>query len=62
MRDLKDGQHVYHTEYGPGEVQLNKGTTAIVRFEHGLEECRVEDHILYGIHVDRLSNHAYTPL
>ncbi len=43
MRDLKDGQHVYHTEYGPGEIQLNKGTTAIVRFEHGLEECRVED-------------------
>ncbi|HQO64039.1 MAG TPA: SNF2-related protein [Syntrophorhabdus sp.] len=43
MGDLKDGQHVYHTEYGPGEIQLNKGTTAIVRFERGLEECRVED-------------------
>jgi len=43
MVGIKEVQNVHHKEFGNGEVQLNKGNTAIVRFVHGLEECRVED-------------------
>ena len=39
MEQIKNGQSVYHERYGVGIVELAKGETAIVRFEHGLEEC-----------------------
>jgi ERCC4-related helicase len=41
MKELKHGQSVYHRRFGVGIVELPKGETAIVRFEHGLEECRL---------------------
>ena len=40
MEQLKNGQSVYHERYGVGIVELAEGETTIVRFEHGLEECR----------------------
>jgi ERCC4-related helicase len=40
MEQLKNGQSVFHEHYGVGIIELAKGETAIVRFEHGLEECR----------------------
>tara|TARA_R110001583_G_scaffold158496_1_gene310430 strand:- start:12012 stop:14693 length:2682 start_codon:yes stop_codon:yes gene_type:complete len=36
---LNPGDEVIHQRYGPGVIEFPKGTTAIVRFEHGLEEC-----------------------
>lgn len=39
MDAIKNGQTVYHKQYGRGIVQLAKEETSIVRFEHGLEEC-----------------------
>lgn len=42
MEPIKNGQTVYHEGYGAGIVQLTKDETAIVRFEHGLEECRTD--------------------
>lgn len=42
METIKNGQTVYHEGYGAGIVQLTKDETAIVRFEHGLEECRTD--------------------
>lgn len=40
---LSPGDEVVHQRYGPGTVEYPKGETAIVRFEHGLEECGVPD-------------------
>ncbi len=39
---LNPGDEVVHQRYGPGTVEFPKGETAIVRFEHGLEECDVQ--------------------
>ena len=39
---LSPGDEVVHQRYGPGTVEFPKGETAIVRFEHGLEECDVQ--------------------
>jgi ERCC4-related helicase len=36
---LRPGQPVRSERFGRGTVRLDTGTTAIVRFEHGLEEC-----------------------
>lgn len=36
---LSPGDEVIHQRFGPGVIEFPKGTTAIVRFEHGLEEC-----------------------
>ncbi len=38
---LNPGDEVVHQRYGPGTVEFPKDETAIVRFEHGLEECDV---------------------
>lgn len=42
MLNLADGQIVFHVRFGQGHVEFQKGQTAIVRFEHGLEECKIE--------------------
>lgn len=39
---LRPGDEVVHQRYGPGSVEYPKGETAIVRFEHGLEECDIK--------------------
>ena len=36
---LAAGDQVQHKKFGIGRVELDKGTTVLVRFEHGLEEC-----------------------
>ncbi|MCG3777274.1 MAG: RNA polymerase-associated protein RapA [Nitrospira sp.] len=36
---LATGDQVQHQRFGTGHVELDKGSTAIVRFTHGLEEC-----------------------
>jgi len=51
MEQLKNGQSVYHERYGVGIVELAKGETTIVRFEHGLEECR-SDTLTIRLNVD----------
>lgn len=41
-QQLRPGDEVVHQRYGPGSVEYPKGETAIVRFEHGLEECDIK--------------------
>ena len=36
---LQPGDEILHARFGSGTVEFPKGQTAIVRFEHGLEEC-----------------------
>lgn len=38
---LQPGDEVLHDRFGPGTIEYPKGQTAIVRFEHGLEECEL---------------------
>jgi len=38
---LQPGDEVLHVRFGPGTIEFPKGQTAIVRFEHGLEECEL---------------------
>lgn len=42
MTVLAAGQAVFHPQFGAGHIEFNKGATAIVRFQHGLEECVIE--------------------
>jgi len=36
---LKTGDQVRHDNFGTGRVEIDKGPTVLVRFEHGFEEC-----------------------
>jgi len=36
---LKIGDQVRHDNFGTGRVEIDKGPTVLVRFEHGFEEC-----------------------
>ena len=36
---MNSGMSVVHQKFGPGTIELNKGLTALVRFDHGIEEC-----------------------
>lgn len=38
---FQPGDEVLHVRFGPGTIEYPKGQTAIVRFEHGLEECEL---------------------
>jgi len=38
---LNPGDEVIHARFGSGTIEYPKGKTAIVRFEHGLEECEL---------------------
>lgn len=44
---LGPGKHVRSERFGVGTVELDKGATVIVRFDHGIEEC--ERHALMPI-------------
>ena len=37
------GDQVQHTRFGTGRVELDKEQTALIRFEHGIEECEKSD-------------------
>ena len=43
MQAIENGCNVFHRQYGAGSVEINKGQTALVRFEHGYEECLTHD-------------------
>jgi hypothetical protein len=38
-QQLEVGKRVRSERFGPGSVEFDKGTTVIVRFDHGIEEC-----------------------
>jgi hypothetical protein len=46
MGKLNPGDHVEHVKYGTGRVALDNGDTALVRFEHGYEECEKTDLVI----------------
>ena len=39
FHQLKTGDQVQHDNFGTGRVEIDKGPTVLVRFEHGFEEC-----------------------
>lgn len=41
--NLEEGTVVRHAQYGQGTVRADLGATAVVRFEHGVEECQKRD-------------------
>ncbi|MBL4941615.1 MAG: DEAD/DEAH box helicase family protein [Colwellia sp.] len=43
MDDYQMGTLVYHVRFGSGTVEFNKGKTALVRFENGIEECLTDE-------------------
>ena len=63
MEPIESGKTVYHERYGSGIVQMAKNETAIVRFEHGLEECGTDDlSIRFGVEEAIASSHWDSPL
>jgi ERCC4-related helicase len=43
QQGFSTGDKVRHTRFGTGRIELDKGQTALVRFEHGIEECEKTD-------------------
>ena len=43
MDNLVTGSAVVHPKYGHGTIEVNKGLTALIRFEHGYEECLIQE-------------------
>jgi len=43
MQVLSPGDQVRNSNFGVGRVELDKRQTALVRFEHGIEECEKTD-------------------
>ena len=39
LSEYSSGDEVQSSKYGVGRVVIDHGTTVIVRFNHGLEEC-----------------------
>ena len=40
---LASGDQVFNERFGVGRVEYDKGSTTIVRFDHGMEECAKDD-------------------
>ena len=40
---FKTGNKVEHTRFGLGTIQVSTDSTAIVRFEHGIEEVLISE-------------------
>ena len=59
---IGDGAKVSHEEFGIGSVEFDKGITALVRFESGIEECLISElKLLRGVH-DALQEGSYDNL
>jgi SNF2 family DNA or RNA helicase len=43
MNEINIGTAINHSKFGAGIVEFNKGQTALIRFDHGIEECLVSD-------------------
>jgi SNF2 family DNA or RNA helicase len=43
MDEYEMGTLVYHDRFGSGSIEFNKGKTALVRFESGIEECLTDE-------------------
>jgi len=43
MSVFEKDSFIKHSQYGIGEVRSDEGTTVIVRFDHGIEECPKSD-------------------
>ena len=52
---LSSRNQVRSEKFGLGRVELDKGATVIVRFEHGLEECERQTLTLFHSLTDRLA-------
>ncbi|MEI7845423.1 MAG: helicase-related protein [Chloroflexota bacterium] len=51
MAQFNRGDQVQHPVFGVGQVRTDEGTTVIIRFQHGIEECVKDD--LQLIHTPR---------
>ena len=52
---MEPGKTVRHTKWGLGVVELDRGATLLVRFEHGYESCASEDLSLVESVLDALN-------
>lgn len=58
---FKTGNKVEHTRFGLGTIQVSTDSTAIVRFEHGIEEVLVSELDLVRSVSDAISEQAWAP-
>ena len=62
MEALSSGTNVNHPRFGRGTVEVCKGTTTLVRFESGFEECLTEElSIQRSAHTDYATGRASDP-
>jgi superfamily II DNA or RNA helicase len=60
-RNLDRGKRVRNERFGLGTVELDNGTTVIVRFDHGLEECERDRLTAIQSVQDRLEEDEWDP-
>ena len=58
---FKTGNKVEHTRFGLGTIQVSTDSTAIVRFEHGIEEVLISELDLVRSVSDSISEQAWAP-
>ena len=58
---FESGSRVLSSRFGFGTVELDKGSTAIIRFEHGIEECDKGDLQLVSSALDALGRSEWDP-
>lgn len=57
----KTGNKVEHSKFGLGTIQVATDSTAIVRFEHGIEEVLISELELVRTIFDAISDQAWSP-
>lgn len=55
----KNGNKVEHARFGLGTIQVTTDSTAIVRFEHGIEEVLISELELIRTITDAISEQAW---
>ena len=61
MPSLEENTHIRHSRFGIGSIITDRGTSVVVRFEHGIEECLPADlELLHGFG-DRATTESLDP-
>ncbi len=61
MTSFNKDSSVQHTSFGYGQVITDQGESVVVRFEHGIEECLVEDINAVESLSEQISINRYDP-
>lgn len=59
---MHKGDMVFHSDLGAGRIRLIEGKTALVAFDHGIEECLISELELRQSAAERLTSRSFDPM